>query len=231
MLFSAQKQNKTGTWKTRGFVQFGPIKYQRGPWGAGARAPGAGDAADGRPCASGWPPLAAPSSARRPTPLRTRSRSAGLTCSFPRTPARYPSGHFGGSPRGSSCAFPKPARPPSRASCGLPRQAPPRGPASGESVPPAQVRSGDGIRCQRGGQTPPVGGGATSLTSFHPRLPPARAGRSPSAPLPGPRQGASPPEAEGGAAGARRGSGVWVTLLLGLGWEKRGEGERAPKLT
>lgn len=171
MLFSAQKQNKIGTWQTRGFVRFGPIKYQRGPRGAGARAPGAGDAAGGRPCASGCPPLAAPNSARRPTPSGRAAGGAGLTCAFPRTPARYPSGYFGGSPPGSTRAFPKPAQPPSPASCGLPRQAPPRGPASGESVPSAQVRSGDRIRCQQGGQTPPVGGGETSLTSFHPPPP------------------------------------------------------------
>lgn len=47
------------------------------------------------------------------------------------------------------------------------------GPARRESLS-AQVRSRRRIRCQRGGQTPPVGGAHTTLTPFQPSAPPSR---------------------------------------------------------
>lgn len=223
MLFFAQRQNKTGTWQTRGFVRFWPIKYQRGPREPEPQPPARATrrTRDRAPLgAPGSPPAApgaAPGTARSPgapRPSRTRGWRRGPGRRIPTHPGPLSERALRRGPRCWSRALPKPARRPSPASCGLPRQAPPRGPASGESVPPAQVRSGDGIRCQQGGQTPPVGGGEASLTSFRPP-PTARAGRSPSAPLPGSGKGASPQEAGGGAAGAQRGSGVWVTPQLG----------------
>lgn len=84
MLFSAQKQNKTGSWQTRGFVRFWPIKYQRGPRESLSPSPPRGRCG-GRVTVRPWvrfcsPPAApgaAPSAARRPTPLRTRGGRRG----------------------------------------------------------------------------------------------------------------------------------------------------------
>lgn len=128
MLFSAQKQNKTGTWQTQGFVRFGPIKYRRGPRGAGARAPGPGDAAGGGPCASGCSPLAAPSSAGAPRPS---GRAAGARAWPAHSHAPRPVIRAGTSV-GAPAARPAPSRsprgPPPVPPAGCPAKPLPEGP-------------------------------------------------------------------------------------------------------
>lgn len=99
----------------------------------------------------------------------------------------------------------------------------PRGPTSVQSLPPAQVRSRDGIRCQRRCQTPPVGGGEASpdlllSASHHPRPSWAQERGAPGRRL----KGALP-----ALAGERR-SGSHLNSA-GSGREGRqGVGERAP---
>ena len=78
----------------------------------------------------------------------------------PRPPHTPPRG--AGTPSGSPArtrALPSPRRRPVPS---RPARPLPRGPTSVQSLPPARVRSRDGIRCQRRCQTPPVGGGEAS---------------------------------------------------------------------
>lgn len=115
-----------------------------------------------------------PSSApRAPLPHATRGWLRGPHLCVPTPGARYLGGSSSwvpwcGAPGSgvAPAAGPAPSLPPA----GRPaRLLLPRGPAPGERIPRAQVRPGDGIRCQGSGQTPPVGGeeeGEPALTSF-----------------------------------------------------------------
>lgn len=190
-LFSAQKQNKTGTWKTRDFVRFWPIRHQPGP-----REPDPAARAAVRFWARPLSPRARRSRRCPPTrpaprrPSRTRGGRHGPGWPFPRARARYLSGCCAGvppathththlragqgTPRWSPArtrALPSPRR---RSFPSRPARPLPRGPTSVQSLPRARVRSRDGIRCQLRCQTPPVGGGEASpdlllSASHHPR--------------------------------------------------------------
>lgn len=102
----------------------------------------------------------------RPGPLSQRLLRRSTP---PHTPPRGQ-----GTPRWSpprTCALPSLRRRPFPS---RPAKPLPRGPTSVQSLPPAQVRSRDGIRCQPRCQTPPVGGGEASpdlllSASHHPR--------------------------------------------------------------
>lgn len=172
-----------------------PMKCQPGPPepeppARKGRLPGSGcPVLARRPRAPALPPRP-----RRPAPLPDARRERGPGWHLPTRPARYLSRHLSGAdlrgaggsgspaespaPPEPPCLWPLPRRPLSRA----PRLA--RAPAGSGSLR-------DGIRCQRGGQAPPVGGAKPALTSFPPPPPPA--GARPSATLRGweraPRRG------------------------------------------
>lgn len=181
------------------------------------------------------PPLPrAPGAPRAPLPNARQERGPGWH--LPTRPARYLSRHLSGADlrgaggSGSPAASAAPPEPGGSPPCLWPPPRPPLSRAPRLARAPAGSGSlRDGIRCQRGGQAPPVGGAQPpALTWFPPPPPPAgallRAPRRPSALGRGRPAGGS-----GGAAGARTGLGSRSRFNLagsgreGCGWRSGAE--------
>lgn len=175
------QQNKAGPWQTRGSVWSWPMTCQPGRRSPSRRAEGAA----GRRWVPPSPPPTAPALPPRPAPLPDARRERGPGWHLPTRPARYLSRHLSGADLrgaggpGNPAASPAPPAPGGVPSPPLPAAppAPVPGPAPGESPRGLRFAPGpDGIRCQRGGQAPPVGGAKRALTRFPPPPPPARGG-------------------------------------------------------
>lgn len=154
--------------------------------------------------------------AARASPVRSHARGP-LSGRQLRRGAPVRSAGFRGGPCCGPRALRSPAGTPFLPPAGRPaRLLLPRRPAPGERSPRAQVRPGDGIRCQGSGQTPPVGGGEEgepALTSF-PCAPQRQRQAQPFCAPNGLRQRVSPQEAEGAprALGGAPGSGSHPNL-------------------